>query len=139
MTGINAAKTGSFETTENPHFSLLKSGALSLSQIILVLIYLVHAFGAFSQSPEYLSMVEVVGFSASVASVLVYMVGFVDLGVALLILFKPNYLVLVYAALWPIVPSILGAFTGGEIEAEFIPTTILAAIIYFFEKNKHSN
>ena len=108
----------------------LMNGLFYIPSLILAIIYFVHGFDALMLSRESLNLISIVGFSESTSRILSVMVGIVDILIALMVLFMPRIWNLVWAALWPVIPSVLEFVGGGEIEPEFVTTTILAILVY---------
>ena len=93
---------------------------------MLSLIFAKHAALAFTLDPRFIAIPLYVGIPADISHILVFAVGIVDTAIAILLLLRTSKLLLVYAALWPLIPAAIlylsGYFSSGyEIVMIFEP------------------
>lgn len=115
---------------------------LYLPLFLLILIYFGHGFEGFTGSEEFTKIVAVLGLSSSLTAWLVFLIGPLDTGVALLLTFGKRifpalswkYLYL-WAGLWPWVPRVFELYGGLEVEYfDGIALSILALLAYYLHK-----
>lgn len=115
----------------------LKWLLINLPGLFLAYIYIAHGSQALIMSNEYIEMAMVLGFSEGITKFLVFLVGVIDFLVAFAIVFYTKIWILFWAALWPIVPSVLEYMQTGEFEPEFITSSVAAVLVYFFKLRKY--
>ena len=103
-----------------------------LALAYLIYIFLFHGFAAIKQTPGFISMIMSLGFSFSIAKFLLYVVGIVDLIIAYALYAYRNDFVLVYAALWPIIPGLISFSDFGVYAFVDILISPLAAVIVYY-------
>lgn len=114
----------------------LKRGLISIPGIILSLIYIVHGIQALMISEEFVKIVMFTGIPESMAQILVFLVGVLEIIIAIIVLLTPTTPLLIFMALWPAISARLSFLLVGEIEYNVIITSILAILVYFLQVRK---
>ncbi len=78
-----------------------------------------HGWNAFLINPAWIPLLTSLGLSNETALVLLPMIGVLDMIVALIVLFKPIKLVLIWAMTWAFLAS-LSRLTAGQPMGEFV-------------------
>lgn len=99
--------------------------------VLLAFLYIVHGWQAVIMTDEFIQIGMQSGLSLPLVKIGLVLVGILDIVLAILLFIKPRKLLLVWMALWPLVPAILGYMGNGEFEMEFIITSFFATLIYF--------
>jgi uncharacterized membrane protein len=104
---------------------------------LLAFIYIIHGWQAIMLSDEFVQIAMQSGLPLSLAKIGVVIVGILDIALAVSLFIKPKKIILIWLALWPIVPAVLTYLMQGAFEPEFVITSVLAILVYFFiVKNK---
>ena len=83
-----------------------------------------HGWFALFAKPAWIPLLTSLGFSNETALVLLPMIGVLDIIVALIVLFKPIKLVLIWAMIWAFLAA-LSRLTAGQPFCEFVERTAL--------------
>jgi len=98
--------------------------------IWLAYLFVGHGIQALIGNPGFIILITGVGFSYGVAKILLFIVGIIDMIIALA-LFKyrvPG--IIIYAGLWPIVPYIMSYIVTGYFSFRIFISPVLAIVIY---------
>lgn len=95
--------------------------------LLLLYVYGSEALGVFQGDAEHYQILSGLGLSGSLTSLLVWLSVVIEAAIIASVLWKPSQLTYSIAALWPWVPRILTAVTGGELEVMEIGMSLLAS------------
>lgn len=86
-------------------------------------------------SAEHRAIIHVLGFSDSLSATLGYLVAPLDIGVAILLIYRPNRWLFMWAILWPWVPRMMELYGGLNVEfGESLVLSLAAALAYVISK-----
>lgn len=105
-------------------------------RLYLAFVFIVHGVEAFFMPEEFKTLAGVVLKDPTMLFIGLIALGVVDLVVGILLLVKPWRLLILYAALWPIVPSALDYFSVNREPFEFIPFLVIGAILLYIRTYK---
>ena len=83
---------------------------------LLFLVYLfgIHGIKGMLGSPNFISLATGMGIPLNLAQIMITLVGYVDIFVALSLLYFRKWWLLMYAGVWPSVPAIIEFITTGH-------------------------
>lgn len=110
-----------------------------LSILIVTWNFIAHGCQALIVSKKYIPLVEYVGIKTPFAYFALIFIGLIDCAVAALMIMQPRTWVLIYAALWPIVPLSLEYRVNGELEIVGKAMIWMSLVFAYFYIKKHKH
>lgn len=105
--------------------------------LVVLYIYGSESLSVFQGSPEHYRIVSALGLSNQITSILTWLSVVIEVTIIIAAALKPSGLTFSIAAIWPWVPRVISALTGGDLEnMEFAMSSaasiaaLLAGLLY---------